>query len=90
MTGRIRYFSPEVIGDYSTMREWEDLEAMDEIRGGGGDELEYDELTDMFGYSEGSGLSPVIWVRNPCPGDLIRGAIEVARIADESWSRSGA
>ena len=84
MTGRIRYFSPEKIGDLFTMRERSDLEQMDVIRGGGGDELEYDEERDMFGYSEGSGLSPIVWIKNPCPGDLIRGAIEVARIADEA------
>lgn len=80
-----RYFASAVIGDYSTMREWSDLEQMDVIRGGGGDELEYDEERDMFGYSEGSGLSPIVWIKNPCPGDLIRGAIEVVRIADEAW-----
>lgn len=80
-----RYFASESPDDpdYETMREWSPDEL--ESRPGMGDELEYDELRDSFGYAEGSGISPLIWVRNPFPGDLIRGAIEVSKIADRAW-----
>lgn len=78
-----RIFAPETCNS-STMMEWprETHRSMDEARGGGGDEIEYDTLTDTFRFRVGSGPSPYSIVPNPTPFDLLRGAELVARFAD--------
>lgn len=84
------YFASRVIGDPSTMTEimpsdWYDF--MRE-RGGAGDELEYDAIRDRFGFYEGTGVSPIVWVDNPAPGNNLAGAIIVSRLADAQWEKA--
>ena len=84
------YFASRVIGDLSTMTEvlppeWYDFM---KARGGAGDELEYDAIRDRFGFYEGTGVSPIVWVDNPSPGDNLNGARFVAQLADAMWEKA--
>jgi hypothetical protein len=84
-----RCFATEVIGadPCEDMREWDlrEQEDMDEVRGGGGDVLSYDTLTDVFKFALGSGVGPECVVSNPCPGRPLDGARLVWRFADICW-----
>lgn len=79
----IRYFAHARL-DGGPMQDWgEDPDAAFNARGGGGDELDYDPDSDTFTYS----LGGLRWktMPNPCPGDVLAGAVEVAKQADADW-----
>ncbi len=63
----------------------ETADAMDEQRGGGGDELSYAPSADTFTYALGSGCAPTRTVPNPVPGDAWAGAQLVSKMADADW-----
>lgn len=78
---------PDCDGTADQCVEW-DREAqitMDDARGGGGDELEYDGVLDMFRFNLGSGPGPMCYVTNPRPGNPLEGAKIVYRMADTTW-----
>lgn len=80
----IRFFARGTAGSItSPVREFTEAELAD--RDGGGDELSYDETADTFSYALGSGISPQRTVPNPVPGDPLKGADLVSRLADADW-----
>jgi hypothetical protein len=83
-----RVFAPPTCDDLAHQCvEWsqEDQKNLCEIRGGAGDELEYDTVSDTFRFDLGSGPGPQCYVSNPCPGNPAEGAKVVYRMADVTW-----
>ena len=83
-----RVFAPPTCdGTADQCVEWslEDQKDIDDTRGGGGDELEYDTCTDTFRFALGSGPGPQCYVSNPRPDNPAEGAKIVYRMADVTW-----
>lgn len=83
----IRIFARVDLNDReSPMTEFASHDDACEVRGGGGDEIEYNTVTDSFTFELGSGVGQTVIISNPCPvAPLIDAAELVADLADAAW-----